>query len=129
MPKQYLRVFDRQGARRKHFTVHDPARISRAGLLDEESCKISDIQAQVTSINGMYTFFAFLPALFFTGPYRQLAKVREGKVIMFMNIGSFAIDSSVFITVCKLLNLAVRFLVFALLIMMIEGYYHTAFDL
>ena len=44
-------------------------------------------------------------AFFFTGPYRQLAKALGRKVIIFMNICGFAIDSCFFITVCKLLYL------------------------
>jgi hypothetical protein len=50
-----------QAVCRKHFMVNDPARINGAGLVDEESCKIPDIQAQVASINGIYMFLAFLP--------------------------------------------------------------------
>jgi hypothetical protein len=46
---------------RKHFMVNDPARINGTGLVDEESCKIPDIQAQVASINGIYMFLPFLP--------------------------------------------------------------------
>ena len=41
--------------------VNDPARINGAGLVDEESCKIPDIQARIASINGIYMFLAFLP--------------------------------------------------------------------
>ena len=41
-------------------------------------------------------------ALLFTGPYGQLAKVLGRKIVIFMNICGFAIDSCFFITVCKL---------------------------
>jgi hypothetical protein len=50
-----------QAVCRKHFMVYGPARISRGGLVDENSCKIAYVQAQVASINGVYTFLAFLP--------------------------------------------------------------------
>jgi len=50
-----------QSVCRKHFMVNDPTRINSFGLVDEESCKILDIQAQVASINGIYMFLAFLP--------------------------------------------------------------------
>jgi hypothetical protein len=50
-----------QAVCRKHFMVNDPARINGTDLVDEESCKIPDIQAQVASINGIYMFLAFLP--------------------------------------------------------------------
>lgn len=44
-------------------------------------------------------FAAFL----FTGPYRELAKVLGRKLVIFMNICGFAIDSCFFIAVCKIL--------------------------
>jgi hypothetical protein len=50
-----------QAVCRKHFMVNDPTRINGVGLVDEESCKIPDIQARVASINGIYMFLAFLP--------------------------------------------------------------------
>jgi hypothetical protein len=99
-----------QAVCRKHFMINDPTRVNGAGVVDEESCKIPDIQAHVAAINGIYMFMAFLPgktgtwgfemqvadniaAFFFTGPYRQLAKVLGRKMIIFMNICGFAIDS------------------------------------
>jgi hypothetical protein len=45
-------------------------------------------------------------AFFFTGPYRQLAKVLGRKIVIFMNICGFAIDSCFFIAVCKLPSIA-----------------------
>ena len=50
-----------QAVCRKHFMVNDPARVNGTDLVDEGSCKIPDIQAQVASINGIYMFLAFLP--------------------------------------------------------------------
>ncbi|KAE9371225.1 hypothetical protein N431DRAFT_491624 [Stipitochalara longipes BDJ] len=89
-----------QAVCRKHFLKFDPAIPSSHGLVDEESCKIPDVQAQVASINGIYTFLACLPAFFFTAPYRQLARVLGRKLVILMNICGFAIDSCFFIAVC-----------------------------
>jgi len=50
-----------QAVCRKHFMEFDPSVLSRNGLVDEESCKLPDIQANVASINGIYMFLAFLP--------------------------------------------------------------------
>ena len=50
-----------QAVCRQHFMIYDQGKISSAGLVDEESCKIPDIQAHVASINGLFTFLAFLP--------------------------------------------------------------------
>jgi len=50
-----------QAVCRKHFLESDPSILGRNGLVDEESCKIPDIQANVASINGIYMFLAFLP--------------------------------------------------------------------
>jgi hypothetical protein len=50
-----------QAVCRKHFLNFDPARLSSHGLVDEESCKIPNIQAQIASINGIYMFLSFLP--------------------------------------------------------------------
>lgn len=41
--------------------IFEPARIGSGGLVDEGICKMPDIQAQVASINGIFTFLAFLP--------------------------------------------------------------------
>jgi len=81
---------------RKDYMVYEPARISSGGLVDEKSCEIPYVQAQVASINGIYTFLTFLPAFFFTSPYIQLAKVLGRKIIIFMNICGYAIDSCFF---------------------------------
>lgn len=50
-----------QAVCRKHFMIFEPARIGSGGLVDEGICKMPDIQAQVASINGIFTFLAFLP--------------------------------------------------------------------
>jgi hypothetical protein len=50
-----------QAVCRKHFMIYEPVRIGSGGLMDEGICKIPDVQAQVASINGTYTFLAFLP--------------------------------------------------------------------
>jgi hypothetical protein len=50
-----------QSVCRTYFMLNDPTRINGVGLVDEESCKMPDIQAHVASINGIYMFLAFLP--------------------------------------------------------------------
>jgi hypothetical protein len=108
-----------QAVCRKHFVDNNLPRTNGAGSVAEESCKIPNIQARVASINGIYMFLAFLPgkwlaygltkckvltsivAFFFTGPYRQVAKVLGRKIVIFMNICGFAIDSCFFIAVCE----------------------------
>ena len=50
-----------------------------------------------TNCNLLTSFAAF----FFTAPYRQLAVVLGRKVVIFMSICGFAINSCFFIAVCK----------------------------
>ena len=50
-----------QAVCRKHFMEFDPSILRINGFVDEESCKIPDIQAHVASINGIYMSLAFLP--------------------------------------------------------------------
>jgi hypothetical protein len=45
-----------------------------------------------------------IAAFFLTGPYRQLAKVLWRKLIIFINVCSFIIESSFFVAVCKLFD-------------------------
>jgi hypothetical protein len=50
-----------QSVCRTHFMLNDPTMVNGVGLVDEESCKMPDIQAHVASINGIYLFLAFIP--------------------------------------------------------------------
>ena len=46
---------------REHYTLYEPARIDGNGLVDEEMCKLPEIQAHVAKVYGMYQFLSFLP--------------------------------------------------------------------
>jgi hypothetical protein len=58
----FIYLIEKAGCR-KHFMVYQPPGISSFSLVDKESCKIPDIQAQVASINVVYTFLKFLPGM------------------------------------------------------------------
>ena len=46
---------------RQHYTLYEPAKIGGNGLVDEEVCKLPEIQAQVARVYGVYQFLSFLP--------------------------------------------------------------------
>jgi hypothetical protein len=77
--------------------------------------------------SSKFRFLTRFAAFLFTGPYRELAKVLGRKIIIFMNICGFAIDSCFFIAACKLLNLVVAYPAFHILTN--EGYFYTVLDI
>ena len=46
---------------RQHYNLYEPAKIGGDGLVDEEMCKLPEIQAQLTSVQGVYHLLSFLP--------------------------------------------------------------------
>ena len=50
-----------QSVCRKHYTLFEPARIGNGGLMDEETCKIPEIQAEVARMHGIFNFVNYLP--------------------------------------------------------------------
>jgi hypothetical protein len=53
-----------QAVCRKHYFEVQPALVQPGGLVDEEICKLSDIQSQVASINGTYRMLVMMPGEF-----------------------------------------------------------------
>lgn len=53
-----------QAVCRTHYTSFQPTAIRPGGLIDEELCKIPEVQRQVANINGIHKVFAFLPGSF-----------------------------------------------------------------
>jgi len=51
-----------QAVCRKHYMLFEPARISIDGLVDEELCKIPEIETKVASIYGLYNTLWYLPS-------------------------------------------------------------------
>jgi len=47
---------------RRHYILSEPARIGLNGLVNEESCKLPDVEAQVASIYGIYCSLWYLPS-------------------------------------------------------------------
>ncbi len=61
-----------QAVCRNHFLLLEPTNIGSGGLVDEEMCKIPEIQAQVARIHGIYTFLSLSP-----GEFRQMTTPSE----------------------------------------------------
>jgi hypothetical protein len=50
-----------QAVCRRHYAEVQPTLIKPGGLVDEEICKIPDVQSQVASINGTYRMLVMMP--------------------------------------------------------------------
>jgi hypothetical protein len=47
---------------RKYYMLHEPSRVGINGLVDEEICKMPEIEAQVASIYGIFNSLTYLPS-------------------------------------------------------------------
>lgn len=97
--------------------------------MDEEMCKIPEIQSKVASVHGIYNVLDFMPgmllllnnesegrkerrltmsfcaALFLTGPYGRIAEVLGKRFILCLNLCSVTLAQLYFTGVCEYSNL------------------------
>ena len=46
---------------REYYTTHDPSKFGSGGTIEEQLCKIEDVQTQLSSLRGWMSFFSHLP--------------------------------------------------------------------
>ena len=46
---------------REYYTLHDPSKFGANGKIEEQLCKIEDVQSQLSSLRGWMSFFSHLP--------------------------------------------------------------------
>ena len=46
---------------REYYTIHDPSKFGANGRIEEQLCKIEDVQTQLSSLRGWMSFFSHLP--------------------------------------------------------------------
>lgn len=108
-----------QAVCRKHYFEVQPALVQPGGLVDEEICKLPDIQSQVASINGTYRMLVMMPgevdspcccqfpgtdlllALFLTGPWGRVAGILGKRWVLLLNLSSTTFGAMWFASVCK----------------------------
>lgn len=57
---------------RTHYATLQPETIQPGGLVDEELCKLADIQSRVASIHGTYKVLVFIPGVRILNPHLQM---------------------------------------------------------
>ncbi|KAG9244379.1 hypothetical protein BJ878DRAFT_550621 [Calycina marina] len=68
--------------------------------IEEELCKLPEIQATVAGIMGTFNFFSLVPTLFLVGPWGRLAQILGKKMVVTLNGISAFTSVCYYITIC-----------------------------
>lgn len=80
---------------RKYYTEYDPGKIGPSGGVEEELCKVKDVQTELAAVKGYMEFFDGLMSIFLAIPYGLLADRRGRKWTMCLSIPGFVLNSAI----------------------------------
>jgi hypothetical protein len=103
---------------RRHYIIYEPARIRLNGLVNEESCKLPDVETRVASIYGIYCSLWYLPsqhasiirswnlahkfeAFFLAGSYGKIKLLVGKRTVMLLNLFGLTLAGIYFTSICK----------------------------
>lgn len=79
----------------KYYTEYDPGKIGPGGEVEEELCKVKDVQTELAAVKGYMEFFDGLMSIFLAIPYGLLADRRGRKSTMCLSIPGFVLNSAI----------------------------------
>ncbi|PLB46300.1 MFS general substrate transporter [Aspergillus steynii IBT 23096] len=80
---------------RDYYAHYDPTQIASNGQVDEELCKIKDVQSELAAVKGYMEFFDGILSIFMAIPYGLLADRRGRKPTICLSIPGFALNCAI----------------------------------
>ncbi|KAH8427084.1 putative MFS transporter [Aspergillus melleus] len=77
---------------REYYAQYDPTQIPSNGQVDEELCKVKDVQSELAAVKGYMEFFDGILSIFLAIPYGLLADRRGRKPTLCLSIPGFLLN-------------------------------------